>query len=929
MPSDHMHGIPAGQLLRWILRDLEEGSVFGLVEPLFFVPRKNDPFTLERYGVTLETPIGVAAGPHTQMAQNLITAWFAGARYMELKTVQELDAIQVNKPCIDIADEGYNCEWSQELSLDKSYREYLKAWVLIHVLHEHRGLRAITGKGPGLIFNMSAGYSMQGILSDKMQRFFARMEDCSADVATLKEQLAPMYPAIKDIAIPGRMCDSLTISCMHGCPPDEVERISLYFIEKRGYHTTLKMNPTLLGPEQVRGILNDTLGYDVTVPELAFAHDLPYADALSILHACRAAAEKKGTHFAVKLTNTLEALNTRQTLPASEKMVYLSGRPLHPISISLAARLQQEFAGDLSVSFCAGVEAFNVVETIGCGLSPVTICSDLLKPGGYGRLAQYVHNMREAFVDCGADSIDAFVKKQGGAEALPEAVQHSLHRYAQTITASDSPYSKAAGKSPNVKNSRILPALDCAAAPCMASCPTSQQIPAYLARVAVHDFTGALEVVLASNPFPHTLGKLCNQACRSQCMRTLYYEEPLKIRDCKKMAAEAAQTTGTGWGGLVQKPAQTGKKAVVFGADASGLACAYYLGKAGCAVTLMEATDKPGGELLKKMRREADRIERDIFSILSLGVDTRFGQSISPQAILSAQENADAVFVTLEAQTALPPFSLNNALTGAAFTILQELPPDKTAFSLVEHAGEGQRTAASLLFSMGLPRMELAHTGVAPRTLTDQGITALRVKQAFRSEHTGKLPEGDPMAHAREAARCLQCDAYCGICLSVCPNRAYRLVASPIKTWKRQKLVVEAGNVQIVDLGEETLVQPWQIVNIGDFCNECGNCIPFCPSAGAPYRAKWRIHYTHHSYMADDNGFILRDGSCVEGKADGRTWQVRKEGENLLYFDNTMTIILDAENLGVKRALLRSLEVKEVLLEKVTRAAFSYLIALS
>ena len=924
MPSDHMHGIPAGQLLRWILRDLEEGSVFGLVEPLFFVPRKNDPFTLERYGVTLETPIGVAAGPHTQMAQNLITAWFAGARYMELKTVQELDAIQVNKPCIDIADEGYNCEWSQELSLDKSYLEYLKAWVLIHILHEHRGLRAITGRGPGLIFNMSAGYSMQGILSDKMQRFFARMEDCSADVATLKEQLASVYPAIRDIEIPGRMCDSLTISCMHGCPPDEVERISLYFIEERGYHTTLKMNPTLLGPERVRGILNATLGYDVTVPDLAFEHDLPYADALSILHVCRAAAEKKRTHFAVKLTNTLETLNTRQFLPASEKMVYLSGRPLHPISISLAARLQQEFAGDLSASFCAGVDAFNVVETIGCGLSPVTICSDLLKPGGYGRLAQYIRNMREAFAECNADSIDAFIRKQGGAEALPEAVQNSLHRYAQAITSSDSLYSKAAGKSPNVKNSRTLPALDCAAAPCMATCPTNQQIPAYLARVGVHDFTGALEVVLADNPFPHTLGKLCNQPCRSQCMRTLYYEEPLRIRDCKKMATEAAQTAGDGWGGLVPKPAQTSKKAVVFGADASGLACAYYLAKAGCAVILVETTDKPGGELLKKMRREADRIERDIASILSLGVNVRFGQNISPQSLRFAQENADAVFVTLEARTALQSSSLNDAHAGTAFTILQELPSNKTAFSLVEHAGEGQRAAVSLLASMGL-----ASTGAVPRSVSDRGITALRVMQAFRNEQSGKLPEGDPMAHAREAARCLQCDVYCGICLSVCPNRAYRLVATPLKTWKRQKLVVEADKVQVVDLGVEALAQPWQIVNIGDFCNECGNCIPFCPSADAPYRAKWRVHYTHHSYMADDNGFILRDGSCVEGKVEGRTWQVRKDGENLLYFDNSMTIILDAENLGVKRALLRSHEVKEVSLEKVIRAVLCYLIAIS
>ena len=77
---------------------------------------------MRRYGQLLETPLGVAAGPHTQLSQNLISAWLTGARYLELKTVQVLDEIEVTKPCIDMTDEGYNCEWSQELKLDQSFR---------------------------------------------------------------------------------------------------------------------------------------------------------------------------------------------------------------------------------------------------------------------------------------------------------------------------------------------------------------------------------------------------------------------------------------------------------------------------------------------------------------------------------------------------------------------------------------------------------------------------------------------------------------------------------------------------------------------------------------------------------------------------------------------------------------------------------------
>ncbi len=53
---------------------------------------------------------------------------------------------------------------------------------------------------------------------------------------------------------------------MHGCPPDEVEKIGRYFVEARQLHTTIKLNPTLLGPQKLRNILNDELGFDVEVP---------------------------------------------------------------------------------------------------------------------------------------------------------------------------------------------------------------------------------------------------------------------------------------------------------------------------------------------------------------------------------------------------------------------------------------------------------------------------------------------------------------------------------------------------------------------------------------------------------------------------------------------------------------------------------------
>ena len=90
-------------------------------------------------------------------------------------------------------------------------------------------------------------------------------------------------------------------------------------------------------------------------------------------------------------------------------MVYTSGRALHPITVNLAARLQNEFDGKLDLSFCGGVDAFNVSDTLSCNLGPVTVCSDLLKPGGYLRLTQYLEEIRKNISASGLKRIEEFI----------------------------------------------------------------------------------------------------------------------------------------------------------------------------------------------------------------------------------------------------------------------------------------------------------------------------------------------------------------------------------------------------------------------------------------------------------------------------------------------------------------------------------------
>ena len=86
--SDQMTPIPFHALMQWILEEKKaHGTVFGVRRAF----RPEEGKMLELFGEHLETPFGPAAGPHTQLAENLIAAYYAGSRFFELKTVQIMD----------------------------------------------------------------------------------------------------------------------------------------------------------------------------------------------------------------------------------------------------------------------------------------------------------------------------------------------------------------------------------------------------------------------------------------------------------------------------------------------------------------------------------------------------------------------------------------------------------------------------------------------------------------------------------------------------------------------------------------------------------------------------------------------------------------------------------------------------------------------
>jgi putative selenate reductase len=631
---DVMRVQPFEVLLNWILEELEENqSIFGIHRSLFYTPKEDSPCaTDDLFGHYLATPIGPGAGPHTQLAQNIVCTWLSGARFVELKTVQIMDELEIPRPCIDMEDEGYNVEWSQELKLDQSVGEYVNAWALIHVLRRVLGLEDSVSFGT--IFNMSVGYNLEGIQSPPMTRFMDRLEDASEEIAARRALLRTKFPQFGDVGIPSRITNNVTLSTMHGCPPDEIERIGKYLLEERGLHTTVKLNPTLLGRDEVLGILHDHLGFtEIHIPERVFDHDLQYGRAVELIRSLKAVAAERGLAFGVKLSNTLAMANHKGALPGDE--MYMSGRALYPITINLFHKLSQEFSGDLNVSYSAGADALNLTSILAAGALPVTAVSDLLKPGGYSRFLQYLKKLERDMHALGAASL----------EELAQDRPTNLEREAASAL-EDPRYKKKYHPHGLPKVASGLDLFDCVTAPCIEQCAVCQDVPEYAWLISQGEHDRALDVILSRNPLPGVTGCVCSHLCQTRCTRN-NYDEPVAIRSLKRFAADKGTATG-----FLPKSPVSGSRVAIVGSGPAGLAAAYFLALNGVEATIYEARDRAGGMLAiaPTFRLPEAIVREDIERIERLGVKIELSHPITapPEELL--RDGFDAVYVGSGAQ---------------------------------------------------------------------------------------------------------------------------------------------------------------------------------------------------------------------------------------------------------------------------------------
>ena len=272
-------------------------------------------------------------------------------------------------------------------------------------------------------------------------------------------------------------------------------------------------------------------------------------------------------------------------------------------------------------------------------MTTITVCSDLLKTGGYLRLPQYLEELNLSLDRASASSLAEFA----GDDPLA-----NLREYAATVR-EDWRYRNESFRTDRSKTSRKLGLFDCIEAPCVDECPVSQDVPAYMRAVHEGRFDDAVDITRADNPVPSILGRVCDHLCETTCIRT-HLDQPLAIRDMKRFIMSHET-----WPRVPERTAPTGAKVAIIGAGPAGIAAAQALGLAGIQSTIFEAHSYAGGMVggaIPEYRLPQSEIDKDMAVLEELGVEIRYEQKAGVDFSLDdlRSEGFDRVFVAVGAQ---------------------------------------------------------------------------------------------------------------------------------------------------------------------------------------------------------------------------------------------------------------------------------------
>jgi len=195
--------------------------------------------------------------------------------------------------------------------------------------------------------------------------------------------------------------------------------------------------------------------------------------------------------------------------------------------------------------------------------------------------------------------------------------------------------------------------------PCKAACPAETSAQGYIALIAQGRYEEALEVVKQHNPFPATVGRVCNHPCEGECNRG-ELDEAVAICSLKRFVADWVYAESDRRSAIGDEPtdalpptvtSQDARRVAIVGAGPAGLSAAHFLARMGYRVTIFEALPVPGGMMrvgIPSYRLPRHVLQREIDSILDLGVELKLCTPINDINNLFGQ-GYEAIFLAIGA----------------------------------------------------------------------------------------------------------------------------------------------------------------------------------------------------------------------------------------------------------------------------------------